>query len=84
MSDPAFWGGGLGILVVLFLFVLAILWFCLPFAVFGIKGHLHYIAQLLKQQNDNIASLRVDLERLEKARADSAVRHSGPTSEHTP
>ncbi len=34
----SFMTGGFGIVVVLFLFVLAVLWFLLPFAVFGIKG----------------------------------------------
>lgn len=34
----SFMAGGFGIVVVLFLFVLAVLWFLLPFAVFGIKG----------------------------------------------
>ena len=32
--------GVLGFVIVLFLVVLAILWFCLPFAVFGIKRRL--------------------------------------------
>ncbi len=34
----SFMAGGFGVVVVLFFFVLAVLWFLLPFAVFGIKG----------------------------------------------
>lgn len=68
MNDAALVGGGFGVLVALFLLVLAVLWFCLPFAVFGIKQKLDRIADLLQYQNDHITSLRVDLARLEQER----------------
>ncbi len=58
----------IGAVIALFLFVLAVLWFILPFAIFGIKGRLDHIARLLQHQNDHIASLRTDLARLEQER----------------
>lgn len=39
-------GGLLGVFVLAFLCVLAILWFVLPFAVFGIKGRLDTLISL--------------------------------------
>lgn len=70
-------GGGFGLLAMLFLVVLALLWFCLPFAVFGIKQKLDNIADLLRHQNDHIGSLRTDLARLEAERT-SAVQLPPP------
>lgn len=57
-------GGVVGLLAVLFLVVLAVLWFVLPFAVFGIKGRLDSLITLQRQHNDHVASLRVDLANL--------------------
>lgn len=37
-------GGALGLIIILFGFVIAILWILLPFAVFGIKSRLDQIA----------------------------------------
>lgn len=45
--------GGMGIFIVIFFVVLAILWICLPFAVFGVKDRLDKIIKLLEQQNRN-------------------------------
>ncbi|TWH16196.1 MULTISPECIES: hypothetical protein [Pseudoxanthomonas] len=58
-------GGLLGVFVLAFLCVLAILWFVLPFAVFGIKGRLDTLISLQRQQTDQIASLRADLLRMQ-------------------
>lgn len=66
--------GLIGVFVALFLLLLAVLWCVLPFAVFGIKGRLDHIAQLLRHQNDHIASLRTDLARLEQERRASQAQ----------
>jgi hypothetical protein len=42
-------GGGLGVAIILFLLILAILWFVLPFAVFGTKPKLDETNKLLKE-----------------------------------
>jgi hypothetical protein len=39
---------GLGLIIVIFLVILAILWFCLPFAIFGTKA---LIEESIKEQN---------------------------------
>jgi hypothetical protein len=48
--------GTFGIVIVLFLFFLAILWFLLPFAVFGVKDRL----ERLIDQNEQIITLLKD------------------------
>ena len=54
---PTMLGGTLGIAVFVFLIVLAILWFCLPFAVFGLKPLLREILAEQKQTNRNLEGL---------------------------
>jgi uncharacterized membrane protein len=54
-------GGFVGLFVVVFLVVLGISWFILPFAVFGLKGRLDTLIALQRKQSDHVASLRVDL-----------------------
>lgn len=51
--EPQMLTGGLRIAVVLFIVILAILWFLLPFAVFGIKKRLDKIID----QNDQLIAL---------------------------
>jgi len=53
LSSTEILSGTLSIIIILFLFVLFILWFLLPFAVFGIKDRLD---QLINQ-NEQIISL---------------------------
>lgn len=43
--------GGIGVFWILFLGALGVLWFLLPFAVFGIKGRLD--AQIAEQERTN-------------------------------
>ncbi len=43
--------GGLGLFWIIFLVALGVLWFLLPFAVFGIKGRLD--AQIAEQEKTN-------------------------------
>jgi len=47
--------GGFGAIVVIFLFFLAILWFLLPFAVFGIKDKLSLLIAEQKKTNAELA-----------------------------
>ena len=48
---------GLGVLVIIFLFILAILWFLLPFAIFGTKDLLKELIIETKKNNDLLAQL---------------------------
>ncbi len=45
------------LLVIAFLVVLVVLWFCLSFAVFGTKARLVNITELLERQNRLLARL---------------------------
>ena len=56
---------GLGVLLTLFLLVLAVLWTCLPFALFGIKPRLDKIAAA---QHENAELLRQVIGELQAAR----------------
>jgi hypothetical protein len=38
--DPAFWSGVPGLVVIVFFFVMAVVWFFLPFTIFSIKKRL--------------------------------------------
>jgi len=53
--------GGLYIVVVLFLFVLAILWFFLPFAIFGTKDKLNELIEETKKTNNELQKLRAEV-----------------------
>lgn len=58
MSDVL---GSFSIIIVLFLVVLAILWFILPFAIFGTKDKLAELIRESKKTNDHLVRLRSDL-----------------------
>lgn len=45
----ALFGGVFGLIVAIFLVVLAILWFCLPFAIFGTKRRLDEQTKVLRE-----------------------------------
>lgn len=51
--EPQMLTSGLGIVIIIFIGVLSILWFLLPFAVFGIKRRL----DLMIDQNNEIITL---------------------------
>ena len=53
--------GGIYIFVALFLLVLAVLWFFLPFAIFGIKDKLNELIQETKRTNKELVKLRVTM-----------------------
>lgn len=58
--------GGFYLIVVLFLFVLAILWFLLPFAIFGTKDKLSELITENKKTNEQLAALRSELAEFKK------------------
>jgi hypothetical protein len=54
-------GGFLGIVIALFLLALAILWFILPFAIFGTKDKLSELIAESRQTNAHLAALRTEI-----------------------
>ena len=54
-------GGGFGIVIILFLFVLALLWFLLPFAIFGTKDKLAAIIAESRKTNAELARIASEL-----------------------
>lgn len=54
-------GGGFGVVVTIFLFILAILWFLLPFAIFGIKDKLSELIYESQRTNEQLAALKDQL-----------------------
>jgi hypothetical protein len=64
--------GVLGLIVILFLFVLAVLWFFLPFAIFGTKDKL--AALIVESKKANVELARVVAE-LAATRAEMAQTH---------
>lgn len=53
--------GVLGLIVILFLFVLAVLWFFLPFAIFGTKDKLEALIVESKRTNLELARVVAEL-----------------------
>ena len=62
--EPAL--GGLNLIVVLFLFVLGILWFLLPFAIFGTKDRLNELIAETQKTNAELAALRIEIKALKE------------------
>ncbi|MBV2138552.1 MAG: hypothetical protein KUF79_17230 [Candidatus Thiodiazotropha sp. (ex Ctena orbiculata)] len=54
-------GAGLMVVVYVFLFFLALLWFFLPFAVFGVKGYLKKLDDKAKIATDTLARIEQQL-----------------------
>jgi hypothetical protein len=44
-------GGPLGLVVAIFVVILSVLWFLLPFAVFGVKARLDQVIKEMRHQN---------------------------------
>ena len=59
--------GGFYLIVVLFLFALAILWFLLPFAIFGTKDKLNELIAENKKTNEQLTALRSELVEFKKS-----------------
>ena len=53
--------GGAVILIYLFLFVLALLWFFLPFAIFGTKDKLNQLIRETEETNEELRRIRIQL-----------------------
>jgi hypothetical protein len=53
--------GGFGVFVFLFLFILAILWFLLPFAIFGTKDKLVELIEESKKTNTQLSALKAEI-----------------------
>lgn len=54
-------GGSLGGLIMLFLFVLAVLWFLLPFAIFGTKNILKDLTTESEKTNELLAEILAEI-----------------------
>ena len=57
-------GSSFGLVISLFLLVLAILWFLLPFAIFGTKDKLSELITESKKTNDQLNALRAEIAEL--------------------
>jgi membrane protein insertase Oxa1/YidC/SpoIIIJ len=68
-------GGGVGVAIILFLFVLAVLWFLLPFAIFGTKDKLSELIAESKKTNEQLSALRSEVATL-KANDDPVIKAS--------
>jgi hypothetical protein len=66
--------GGIYVFVVLFLVVLAILWFFLPFAIFGTKSKLDALILEMKKTNTELEKLRSQL-------STTSLPNSAPSAE---
>lgn len=66
MGDAMAAGGIVYVLIVVFLFLLGILWFLLPFAVFGIKHRLDLMVTEIKQVNVELRRSNAELWDLRK------------------
>lgn len=62
--------GGLSILWILFLLVLGILWFLLPFAIFGTKDRLRDLIEENRRSNQELAAIRKQLAELQQVLKD--------------
>lgn len=60
-SDFGFWGSGVGLVILAFFFVMAVVWFFLPFAVFGIKAKLDALIAENRATKAAIAELTAEL-----------------------
>ena len=53
--------GGLYLVIVLFLLVLAVLWFFLPFAIFGTKDKLNELIRETRRTNKELKKIRAEI-----------------------
>ena len=56
-------GGVFATLIFIFLFVLTILWFILPFAVFGIKDRMKNTHELIRDMSASVRALQVEIKK---------------------
>lgn len=74
--EPQMFNNGLGIVIILFIVVLSILWFLLPFAVFGIKRRLDI---MIEQNNQLITLLQMRNNKSEISRPNNKNERIEPT-----
>ncbi|KAF1721958.1 hypothetical protein [Pseudoxanthomonas wuyuanensis] len=78
-SNPAgLLGGAFGLFVILFLLVLGILWFVLPFAVFGIKPLLRQLIVEQKRTNEVLTRISQQIHPIATTIIDRAPRAEPP------
>lgn len=64
--------GGLGIIWILFLFILGVLWFLLPFAIFGTKDRLRDLIEESRRGNQELAAIRKQLNDIQQSLKDKS------------
>lgn len=64
--------GSLSALWILFLLVLGILWFLLPFAIFGTKDRLRDLIEENRRSNQELAAIRKQLGELQQSLKDKS------------
>ena len=64
--------GGFAIFVYIFLLIVAILWFFLPFAIFGLKSRLDALIASSNKTNAYLKAIRKDLKSLQEDEEDSS------------
>ena len=74
--NPEMLTSGVGIVIILFIIVLSILWFLLPFAVFGIKRRLD---RMVEQNNEIITLLQMRSTKSETSRPSNKNERIEPT-----
>ncbi|MCX4189772.1 hypothetical protein [Methylophaga sp. OBS3] len=62
--------GGLGIIWILFLLILGVLWFLLPFAIFGTKDRLRDLIEESRRGNQELAAIRKQLSDIQQSLKD--------------
>jgi len=72
--------GGVGLFIILFLFVLAVLWFLLPFAIFGTKDKLAAIIAESRKTNVELAKIAAELAATRAELAAERSSHSTPVA----
>lgn len=72
--------GGFGLFIVLFLFVLALLWFLLPFAIFGTKDKLAAIIAESRKTNAELAKISAELAATRAELASKRSAHATPVA----
>jgi len=74
--EPEMLTSGVGIVIIIFIIVLSILWFLLPFAVFGIKRRLD---KMIEQNDEVIALLQLRNSKSENSRPSNKNERIEPT-----
>jgi hypothetical protein len=71
--------GPMGVLCLIFLAILSILWFFLPFAIFGIKGKLNVALQEMHETNQKLDELLQESSKANQLAAQAAAQAQATT-----